>query len=46
LAQPPDQPIAADEVGPAGRAAAIVAVMAVTWLVEQGFKALLRLFSV
>jgi hypothetical protein len=31
-------------MGPAGRGAAIVVVMALTWLVEAGFKELLRLF--
>jgi hypothetical protein len=41
---PPDQPLPADEFGSAGRAAAIVAVMAFTWLVEAGFKGLLKLF--
>jgi hypothetical protein len=39
-----DHPLAADEVGPAGRAAVIVLVMAFTWLVEAGFKQLLKLF--
>jgi hypothetical protein len=31
-------------MGPAGRAAAIVVVMALTWLVQAGFKELLKLF--
>jgi hypothetical protein len=34
----------AEDLGPAGRAAAIGVVMAFTWLVEAGFKALLKLF--
>jgi hypothetical protein len=44
LSGPADHSLAATEIGPAGRAAAVVAVMAVTWLVEAGFKELLRLF--
>jgi hypothetical protein len=44
LPQPADRPLAADEVGPTGRAVAVAVVIAFTWLVEAGFKQLLKLF--
>ena len=43
LPRPAYQPALADELGPLGRTAAVVLVMAFTWLVEFGFKELLDL---
>jgi hypothetical protein len=44
LPQTPDHSPPADELGPIGRAAAVVVIVGFTWLVQWGFKQLINLF--
>jgi hypothetical protein len=44
LPQTPDHSPPADELGPTGRAAAVVGIVGFTWLVPWGFKQLINVF--